>query len=297
MTQCQGNAAAAVECQGVNYAYEEGTLALKGIDLTVRQGEFVALLASNGSGKTTLIKVLAGLLKPQKGRVRVNGQPIDKLSPKMLYQQVGLVLQNPKDQLFGATVADDVAFGPRNLGLPEDEIQRRVVQSLEQVGAADFAKRAIHHLSFGEQKRVALAGVLAMGPSILLLDEATAGLDPAGETQMMTLLNRLNREQGIAVIFATHLVDMLPLFADRVCVLDHGLVLRCEAVGDIFRDHAMLEKAGLRMPYVTSLFHDMKCLDRVPVNGLPLTVREARTELLSLIPEELLLKIDPRNPI
>jgi cobalt/nickel transport system ATP-binding protein len=287
--------AAAMECQAVSYAYEEGTLALESIDLTIRQGEFVALLASNGSGKTTLIKVMAGLLKPGRGQIRINGAPIHTLSPKVLYQQVGLVLQNPKDQLFGATVADDVAFGPRNLGLPEDEIQRRVALSLEQVGAACFARRAIHHLSFGEQKRVALAGVLAMGPSILLLDEATAGLDPAGETQMMLLLNRLNREQGIAVIFATHLVDMLPLFADRVCVLDRGRVLRCEAVGDIFRDHAMLEKAGLRMPYVTSLFHDMKRLDRVPINGLPLTVREARAELLSLIPEELLMKIDGRN--
>ena len=132
--------------------------------MTVRQGEFVALLASNGSGKTTLIKMMAGLLKPGKGTVWVNGLPIHTLSPKVLYQQVGLVLQNPKDQLFGATVADDVAFGPRNLGLPEDEIQRRVAQSLDQVGAAGFAKRAIHHLSFGEQKRVALAGVLAMGP-------------------------------------------------------------------------------------------------------------------------------------
>ena len=295
MTQSRGGAAAVMECQGVSYAYEEGSLALKEIDLTVRQGEFVALLASNGSGKTTLIKVMAGLLKPQKGYVRINGHPIHKLSPKVLYQQVGLVLQNPKDQLFGATVADDVAFGPRNLGLPEDEIQNRVVKSLEQVGAGGFAQRAIHHLSFGEQKRVALAGVLAMGPLILLLDEATAGLDPAGETQMMLLLNRLNREQGITVIFATHLVDMLPLFADRVCVLDRGQVLRCEAVGDIFRDHAMLEKSGLRMPYVTSLFHDMKRLDRVPVNGLPLTVREARAELLSLIPAELLMKIDSRN--
>jgi cobalt/nickel transport system ATP-binding protein len=295
MTQCHGNAAAVMECLGVCYAYEEGSLALKEIDLTIHQGEFVALLASNGSGKTTLIKVMAGLLKPQKGYVRINGHPIHKLSPKVLYQQVGLVLQNPKDQLFGATVADDVAFGPRNLGLPEDEIQNRVVQSLEQVGAGGFAQRAIHHLSFGEQKRVALAGVLAMRPSILLLDEATAGLDPAGETQMMLLLNRLNRELGITVIFATHLVDMLPLFADRVCVLDRGQVLRCEAVGDIFRDYAMLEKSGLRMPYVTSLFHDMKRLDRVPVSGLPLTVREARAELLSLIPEELLMKIDSRN--
>ncbi len=282
----------ALECRGIYYSYHEGTMALKGIDFLVQPGEFTALLASNGSGKTTLIKVLAGLLKPQKGAVLVSGRCISRLAQRELYQQVGLVLQNPKDQLFGATVADDVAFGPRNLGLPEDEIRLRVARSLAQVGVAGFEKRAIHHLSFGEQKRVALAGVLAMGSSILLLDEATAGLDPAGEAQMMLLLNRLNREQGIAVIFATHSVDMLPLFADRVCVLDRGQVLRYETVRAIFGDHDMLEKAGLRQPYVAALFHAMKRFDRVPVNGLPLTVREARKELLALIPEEVLVKME-----
>lgn len=279
-----GTSPAAVECREVGYVYPEGSPALSGIELGVRAGEFVALLAANGGGKTTLIKVMAGLLKATRGDVRINGRPIRRLAPRVLYQQVGVVLQNPRDQLFGATVADDVAFGPRNLGLPEDEVRRRVARSLEQVGAGGFGQRAIHHLSFGEQKRVALAGVLAMQPSILLLDEATAGLDPAGEDRMLRLLNRLNKEQGKTVVLATHCVDMLPLCADRVCVLDRGRMLRCEGAGDILRDQAMLEGAGLRMPHVTALFYELQKSDRVPVGRLPLTVREARAQVLALIP-------------
>jgi len=286
----RGTQRPSLECRGVCFSYQEGTQALREVDFAAEAGEFVALLASNGSGKTTLIKVLAGLLKPQAGVVLVDGRDIGRMSGRQLYQRVGLMLQNPKDQLFGATVEEDVAFGPRNLGLSEEEVQGRVTGCLESVGALHLRERAIHHLSFGEQKRVALAGVLAMGPSILLLDEATAGLDPAGEARMMRFLNRLNRGKGITVIFATHSVDMLPLFADRICVLDLGRVLKYESAREIFHEHHMLDRAGLRLPYITALFHDMKRYDGVPFNGLPLTVREARQELLSLLPEDLRFK-------
>ena len=182
------------------------------------------MLASNGSGKTTLIKVLVGLLEPQDGTININGQNIRKLTRKDLCRQIGLVLQNPVDQLFAATVEEDVAYGPRNLGLTIEEVDQRVAESLESVAALELRRRPIHHLSFGEQKRVSMAGVLAMRPSTLILDEPTAGLDPAGEALMMRLLNRLNREQGITVILATHSVDLLPLFADRIYVLRHGKV-------------------------------------------------------------------------
>jgi cobalt/nickel transport system ATP-binding protein len=279
-----------LECRGVCFSYQEGTQALQEVDFAAEAGEFVALLASNGSGKTTLIKVLAGLLKPQAGVVLVDGLDIGRMSDRQFYQRVGLMLQNPKDQLFGATVEEDVAFGPRNLDLSEEEVQGRVAECLEAVGALHLRTRAIHHLSFGEQKRVALAGVLAMGPSILLLDEATAGLDPAGEDRMIRLLYRLNRERGITVIFATHSVDILPLFASRICVLDRGRVLKHQSAPEIFREPHMLVSAGLRLPYITALFHDLKHLDRLPIDGLPLTVREARQELLSLLPEDLRLK-------
>lgn len=280
----------ALSASQVSFSYEEGTRALRQIDFHARAGEFVALLASNGSGKTTLIKVLAGLLKPQEGVVRVGGQDIRKISTTELYQRVGVVLQNPNDQLFGATVEEDVAFGPRNLGLPEAEVQKRVSESLAAVAAGPLRRRAIHHLSFGEQKRVAVAGVLAMHAATLILDEPTAGLDPTGETLMMRLLHRLNREQRITIVLATHSVDMLPLFAERICVLSRGHLLKQGPPEEIFCDHDMLERASLRLPYVSRLLHELKRYDGVPINGLPLTVGEARKRLLELLPEELLAK-------
>lgn len=278
----------AIETSGVCFTYEEGTRALQDVDFRVSPGEFVALLASNGSGKTTLIKVLVGLLKPEKGDVRISGSDIRSLKSNELCQRVGLVFQNPNDQLFGATVEEDVAFGPRNLGLPESEVQRRVTESLESVAALELRERAIHHLSFGQQKRVMLAGVLAMRPATLILDEPTAGLDPAGEALMMHLLNQLNREQGITVVLATHSVDMLPLFSDRIYVLSQGKVLRQGSADEIFLDTDMIDRAGLRLPYISSLLYEMKRYDGVPIDGLPLTVGEARKRLLELIPEDLI---------
>jgi cobalt/nickel transport system ATP-binding protein len=278
----------AIEASGVSFTYEEGTKALQEVDFRVARGEFVAILASNGSGKTTLIKVLVGLLKPQKGGVAVEGKDIRKIISLELYQRVGMVFQNPDDQLFSATVEEDVAFGLRNLKLPEPEVPKRVAETLDAVAASDLGRRAIHHLSFGEKKRVALAGVLAMRPSILILDEPTAGLDPAGETLMLHLLQRLNREKAITVIMATHSVDLLPLFVDRIYVLNRGRVLKQGPAEEIFCDHDLIDQAGLRLPYISRLLYDLKRYDGVPINGLPLTIGEARKRLLELIPEDLI---------
>jgi len=280
----------AIEATDVSFTYQEGTRALDDVDFRVKQGEFVAMLASNGSGKTTLIKLLVGLLKPAKGTVRLNGRDVRELSRAEVSRNAGLVFQNPSDQLFAATVEEDVAYGPRNLGLDEEEVQRRVTESLAHVAALELRGRAIHHLSFGEQKRVCMAGVLAMRPSTLILDEPTAGLDPAGEALIMRLLNRLNRERGITVILATHSVDLLPLFADRIYVLRLGKVLKQGPADEIFCDHDMIDKACLRLPYIAALLHKMKQQDGVPINGLPLTIGEARTRLLELIPEDLIIK-------
>jgi cobalt/nickel transport system ATP-binding protein len=285
----------AVEALDLVFTYQEGTRALDHVNFRVESGEFVAMLASNGSGKTTLIRVLVGLFKPQNGIVRIDGRDLRELGSTELHQRVGLVLQNPVDQLFAATVAEDVAYGPRNLGLPEAEVQRRVEEALESVAASDLRSRAIHHLSFGEQKRVCVAGVLAMHPATLILDEPTAGLDPAGEALMMRLLHRLNHEHGITVILATHSVDLLPLFADRIYVLQHGRVLKQGPPGDVFCDQEMIDEACLRLPYVGALLHKMKQHDGVPINGLPLTIGEARSRLLELIPEDLIVKPPEAN--
>jgi cobalt/nickel transport system ATP-binding protein len=280
--------ALAVEADRVWFAYPDGFLALQDVTFRARMGEFVAMLASNGSGKTTLIKVLVGLLTPRRGAVRVAGRDLSSYAQADLYQRVGLVFQNPSDQLVCATVGEDVAFGPRNLGLPATEVERRVAEGLAAVAAAPLRDRAIHHLSFGEQKRVAIAGVLAMRPAILILDEPTAGLDPAGEHSMMRLLGDLNREQGITVVLATHLVDTLPLFADRIYLLSQGRVLKEGPADHVFCDHELLERASLRLPYVSHLLDELKRFDGVPIHGLPLTMGEARRQLLELIPADLI---------
>lgn len=281
----------AIQAEAISFAYPDGFLALQEVVFRVKRGEFVAMLASNGSGKTTLIKVLAGLLAPQTGSVKVEGRELRDYSQAALYQRVGLVFQNPNDQLFGATVAEDVAFGPRNLGLPEEEVQCRVAAALLAVGAEELGDRAIHHLSFGQQKRVAIAGVLAMKPAILILDEPTAGLDPAGEHSMLRLLGSLNREQGITIVLATHSVDTLPLFADRIYLLNRGRVLKEGPSEEVFRDHELIESASLRLPYVSRLLHELKRFDGVPIHGLPLTLGEARAQLLKLIPDEVILPV------
>ncbi|MBU2053474.1 MAG: ATP-binding cassette domain-containing protein [Proteobacteria bacterium] len=279
----------AISATGVHFTYDDGTEALSGIDFHVEEGEFIAILGSNGSGKTTLINLLVGLIKARAGRIMIGGQAIGELSAEELYQRVGLVFQNPNDQLFAATVEEDCAFGPRNLNLPEAEVQQRVTESLSAVAALPLRGRAIHHLSFGEQKRVSLAGVMAMRPSVLILDEPTAGLDPAGEAQMMQLLKKLNREEGLTVILATHSVDMLPLFANRIYVLDQGRVLQEGPSEEIFCHQEMIDRAKLRLPYISRLMYEMKRHDGVPIDGLPLTIGEAREQLLELIPKELII--------
>ena len=282
------NAPFAIDADRVWFSYPDGFVALQDVLFQVRAGEFVAMLASNGSGKTTLIKVLVGLLKPQKGTVRINGRDLRSVPHTDLFQRVGLVFQNPTDQLFGATVAEDVGFGPRNLGLDEPEVQQRVTDALQAVAAAPLRERAIQHLSFGEQKRVAIAGVLAMKPSILILDEPTAGLDPAGEHSMMHLLGDLNRRHGITIVLATHSVDTLPLFADRIYLLSRGCVLKQGPPAAVFCDQELIDRASLRLPYVSRLLDELKRFDGVPIDGLPLTLGEARRQLLDLIPQELI---------
>jgi cobalt/nickel transport system ATP-binding protein len=279
----------AIDADRIWFTYPNGFVALQDVNFRISAGEFVAMLASNGSGKTTLIKILVGLLKPEKGTVRIGGRLLSEYSDSQLYQRVGMVFQNPNDQLVSATVAEDVAFGPRNLGLSQSEVLCRVEEALHSVGAEHLRDRAIHHLSFGEQKRVAIAGTLAMKPSILILDEPTAGLDPAGEHEMMRMLGDLNHQQEITVILATHSVDLLPLFAHRIYLLNHGRVLKQGPAHEVFCDQELIQRSSLRLPYVSHLLDELNRFDGVPMNGLPLTIGEARLQLLELIPHDLIV--------
>jgi cobalt/nickel transport system ATP-binding protein len=262
------------------FAYPDGTQALGSIALEVRKGEFVGILGSNGSGKTTLLKVMDGLVKDYQGRVLLDGADVRKLSPKQIYQKVGLVFQNPDEQLFAPTVFEDVAFGPQNMGFGQEEIVRRVNSALHAVDMDGFAKKSIHHLSFGQKKRICIAGLLAMGHEILLLDEPTAGLDPMGEYKMMDLLTKLNKEQGVTVVMATHSVDLVPLFLDRLFILSKGRIVRSGPPAEVFTAPEEMAQVKLRLPHIAELIYRLKNEDGVHFDKIPLTVGEARREII-----------------
>ncbi|MFH0789773.1 MAG: ATP-binding cassette domain-containing protein, partial [Pseudomonadota bacterium] len=231
-----------------SFTYSDGTQALSDISLNVRQGEFVGILGSNGSGKTTLLKVMDGLLKDFSGKAFLDGQELKKLSPKEIYRKMGLIFQNPDDQLFAPTVLEDVAFGPFNMGFPEKEIFSRTIQALKDVDMEGYEKKSIPHLSFGQKKRICIAGLLAMGHEVLLLDEPTAGLDPMGETKMMHLLTRLNKENGVTMVMATHSVDLVPVFLDRLYILSKGKMVRGGTPEEVFNAPEEMSQVKLRLP-------------------------------------------------
>jgi cobalt/nickel transport system ATP-binding protein len=264
-----------------SYSYTDGTEALRDIGLNVRKGEFAGILGSNGSGKTTLLKVMDGLMKDYEGSVLLDGADVRKLSPKEIYRKVGLVFQNPDDQLFAPTVLEDVSFGPINMGFSEEEVHQRVQAALLDVEMEGSAKKSIHNLSFGQKKRICIAGLLAMGHEILLLDEPTAGLDPMGEYKMMELLTRLNKEKGVTVVMATHSVDLVPLFLDRLYILSRGRIARSGSPEQVFTAPEDMAQVKLRLPQIAELIYRLKHEDGVAFNKIPLTVGEARREILS----------------
>lgn len=265
-----------------SYAYPDGTKALSNIHLDIHRGEFVGLLGSNGSGKTTLFKVMDGLLKDFRGSVFLDGTDIRRLSPKDIYRTVGLVFQNPDDQLFAPNVFEDVAFGPLNMGFPDSEVSRRVHESLKAVEMEEYARKSIHNLSYGQRKRVCIAGLLAMGHDILLMDEPTAGLDPMGEYKMMNLLTRLNRE-GVTIVMATHSVDLVPLFLHRLYILSRGGIARGGTPEEVFSAPDDLSRVKLRLPHIAELIYRLKYEDQMPFEKVPLTIGEARREIMKTV--------------
>ncbi|HUL20457.1 MAG TPA: ATP-binding cassette domain-containing protein [Thermodesulfobacteriota bacterium] len=267
----------------VSFKYPAGTQSLSDIDLQVKRGEFIGILGANGSGKTTLLKVMDGLLKDGEGSVRLDGREIRELAPREIYRKVGLIFQNADEQLFAPTVFEDVAFGPINMGFSGEEVALRVTQALRDVDMEGYGKKSIHHLSFGEKKRICLAGLLAMGQEILLLDEPTDGLDPTGEYRMMNLLMRLNQEKKITIAMATHRVDLVPLFLDRLYILSKGRIVREGSPEDVFTTPDEMEEMRLRLPQIAELIYRLKHEDRLPFNRVPLTIGGAREEIIRLV--------------
>lgn len=273
-----------LEVKNIKYSYNKDYQALKGVSLKVEEGEMVALLGKNGAGKSTLFLHLNGIYEPDEGQVFIEGEELkyDKKSLLKFRQKVGIVFQNPDDQIFAPTVEEDVAFGPLNLDLPMEEVQKRVTESLARVGMSGFEKKAPHHLSGGQKKRVAIAGILAMKPKIMVLDEPTAGLDPQGVTALTKLLKELN-EEGITIIISTHEVNLVPDYAKKVFVLVDGLLIAEGTPKEIFSQPEILEQANLEVPIVTTLFHNLEKEGIDMENDYPLTIEEAKDKFLELL--------------
>jgi cobalt/nickel transport system ATP-binding protein len=243
---------------GVSFEYPDGTEVFSDIDLTIERGDFVVLLAPNGGGKSTFLKLLCGLLEPTSGTVQFEGKTVDSFDDVELYREMGFVFQNPDDQLFGATVREDIAFGPRNQGLSEEEVENRVRESLESVNLDVNPDKAIHRLSFGQKKRVALAGILAMGVDTLLLDEPTGELDPLSQESIFGLLKTLNQDHDKTIVAATHHIDLLGAPFETLCVLaDTDRIVQGEPE-EIFKQRELLEQASLRPPIAMTVTEKLR---------------------------------------
>lgn len=247
----------AIELKDVHYAYpgseESGQEAVKGVTLSIEEGSFVALVGHNGSGKSTLARLLNGLYVPTSGDVVVYG--VNTKDEKRIYDvrsRVGMVFQNPDNQMIATNVADDIAFGPENLGVEREEIIRRVDQALEQVGMSEYRDGTPFKLSGGQKQRLAIAGVLAIKPRVMVLDEATAMLDPKGRDEVMAVTRKLNREEGMTVVHITHYMDEA-LGADRLIVMNDGLVVADGKPSEVFKQYGLLRQIKLGVPYVTNV--------------------------------------------
>lgn len=267
-----GNEAIPVlSCKNINYAYfSGGKEAIKHVSLTVSQGEIVVLCGPNGSGKTTLLKLISGILPLSGGQISLLDQKLDSKMRNNVFRIVGILFQDPNDQLFCTHVREDIAYGPKNLGLDEDEIECLVNKAMEMMEVQHLAERPIHRLSFGEMRRVGLAGLLAMRPSLILLDEPTAYLDPTSARQLILLVRELNTHYGFTFIIVTHDMDVASMLAKRIIVLKEGTIIADGLAKTILTDEDLLARSRLEPPILTKLFikvmKDSSMDKEIPIN-------------------------------
>jgi cobalt/nickel transport system ATP-binding protein len=257
-----------LSCTDVSYTYA-GAQTLKNVSLTVAKGELVVLCGPNGAGKTTLLRLCSGMLTPSEGRVLLFGQQLDRRSRKDAFRHAGIMFQDPNDQLFCTHVREDIAYGPTNLGRGPDEIDRLVNTAMDLMEVSHLANRPIHRLSHGEMKRVGLAGLIAMQPPLLLLDEPTASLDPASANHLVHLIEHLNSHHGYTLVIVTHNINVASLIAKRMIIMDDGRIVADGAAREILTDKALLENSRLEPPILTKLFQqlfdDPSKRDQIPV--------------------------------
>ena len=270
-----------LETKNLTFTYPDGTQALKNVNIQIKKGEKIAIMGPNGAGKSTLFSHFNGLTEPTSGHVEVAGEKIIFEKDKLLEvrQKVGIVFQDPNDQLFAPTVKEDVAFGPMNLGLEHEEVERRIEESLKMVGMEGFEEKTPHHLSGGQQKRVAIAGIIAMRPEIMILDEPTAGLDPEGVDKVLNILNDLNRE-GISIIISSHDIEMVSQFAEKIFILYNGEIIDSGDKQKIFSNTELLKKAHLKAPVTTEILYKLK-ENGLDVDCQKITVDETVKEILN----------------
>jgi cobalt/nickel transport system ATP-binding protein len=271
---------AIVSVKEVKFTYPAGVSALKNVSLEVRQGERLAILGPNGSGKSTLILLIAGLLTPNKGEIRVFGEPTTSKNFQKFRSRIGLVFQDPDDQLFTSSVIEDIEYGPKNLKLPEEDVKQRSAHVLEKMGIQHLRGRPPHRLSFGEKKKVSLATALVLKPELLILDEPTANLDLVSRRGLIETLNELNRA-GTTIVVSTHDVEALPELADRIIVISHGSLIGEGEIHQVLQDSKLLESSGLEPPTIVKLFTHLKSL--AFIDQMPITTAEGEQELVKLL--------------
>ncbi len=269
-----------IQTENLSFTYADGTQVLHDVNLEIFEGELAAIIGPNGAGKSTLFSHFNGILRPSSGLIRIDGEAAsyEKEDLLKIRQKVGMVFQNPDDQLFSPSVEEDVAFGPMNLGLPDEEVEKRVEEALSAVGMLEERRKPPHHLSGGQKKRVAIAGILAMQPKIMVLDEPTTGLDPRGVEQVMNILYELNHEHNMSIIISSHDVEMVTEFANKIFVLHDGKIIQQGTPTEIFNDPETIEKAHLKLPKSATLLHLLK--NKGMNVDVKLTVEEACHEIL-----------------
>lgn len=274
-----------IEVKNATFEYSDGEKkksVIKDMSVSFEKGSFTVILGHNGSGKSTLAKLLNGLYKPDSGDVFVDGfNTRDEKKEIEIKRRVGMVFQNPDNQLVASIVEDDVAFGPENLGLAPEETEKRVDDALKTVDMFEFKKKTPHHLSGGQKQRIAIAGVIAMMPECIVLDEPTAMLDPKGRKEIIESVEKLNREKGITVILITHFMEEAQN-ADRVIVMDNGKIIADSTPKDVFSDIGLLKRAGLDVPQTTELLYLLK-ENGVNVKTQAISIEEAADEIIKAL--------------
>jgi cobalt/nickel transport system ATP-binding protein len=265
-----------IEITDISFAYHDGQKALDRLSLSITAGERVAVMGPNGAGKSTLFQMFNGLLKPDAGQVMVDGLPVVLKNLSAVRRKVGMVFQDSDAQLFNVTVYREVAYGLVNMKVPQNELNSTVKWALDMVGMGDFIDKTPFNLSGGEKKRIALASVLSMKPQILVLDEPTSALDPKSTSNLLGLLNKLNHDLGITLVFATHDVDIVPLLASRVVLMDHGSIQFSGTPAEAFREKDLLRRLDLRLPRTAHLAEILMRDGLLPAGDLPLTIGQAR---------------------